>query len=85
MTQEVSIGNAAKRSGVKVPTIRYYEQVGLYRHRPAPMAIAASMTKRPCGVWHSSGTPANWVSTSMRFGSSSTYPTSPSDHARKPT
>ena len=34
MTQETSIGNAAKRSGVKVPTIRYYEQVGLLPSPP---------------------------------------------------
>lgn len=33
MSTEVPIGTAAQYSGVKVPTIRYYEQVGLL---PAP-------------------------------------------------
>lgn len=33
MIQSVPIGEAAKQSGVKVPTIRYYEQIGIL---PAP-------------------------------------------------
>ncbi|HEV7253158.1 MAG TPA: MerR family DNA-binding transcriptional regulator [Mesorhizobium sp.] len=33
MRQAVPIGTAAKKSGVKVPTIRFYEQIGLLCQR----------------------------------------------------
>jgi DNA-binding transcriptional MerR regulator len=33
MTAQLSIGEVARQSGIKVPTIRYYEQIGLL---PAP-------------------------------------------------
>lgn len=37
MSNDVVIGDAARASGVKIPTIRYYEQIGLL---PEPMRAA---------------------------------------------
>jgi len=34
MTERLTIGDVAARSGVKVPTIRYYEQIGLLPEPP---------------------------------------------------
>ena len=34
MSERISIGEASRRSGVKVPTIRYYEQIGLLTAPP---------------------------------------------------
>ena len=39
MRQTISIGEASRRCGVKVPTIRYYEQIGLL---PAPPRTEAN-------------------------------------------
>ena len=39
MTREMSIKEAARLSGVKVPTIRYYEEIGLL---PAPARTASN-------------------------------------------
>ena len=43
----VPIGEAARHSGVKVPTIRYYEQIGLL---PAPPRSEGNRRQYECRV-----------------------------------
>jgi hypothetical protein len=42
MPTALSIGEVAKKTGIKVPTIRYYEQIGLVAPPPDRMATAAA-------------------------------------------
>ena len=57
MSQNVSIGGAARSDGVKVPTIRYYEQMGFFPARPARKATGAPLTRPSCDGWPLSATP----------------------------
>lgn len=56
MQQEISIGEAARHSGVKVPTIRYYEQIGLLPAAPRTQGnrrlYAAEDTRRLAFIRH---------------------------------
>ena len=57
----VSIGQA-ERSNVKVPTIRYYEQIGLLPGLHAPRATGVSMARTISAGWRSSAMPVSWGS-----------------------
>ena len=53
-----TIGEAARRSGVHVETIRYYERSGVV---PRPARTAATMPRPISGGWVSSGAAATWA------------------------
>jgi MerR family transcriptional regulator, copper efflux regulator len=49
------IGELAAQAGTSTKAIRYYEQIGILIHRPAPPPATAATTRRPWGGWGSSG------------------------------
>jgi hypothetical protein len=55
----VPIGEAARQSGVKAPTIRYTSRSGFCPPLRAAKGTVASTKPTICGGWPSSGTPAN--------------------------
>ena len=55
----LAIGTLSKESGVKVPTIRFYEQIGLLPAPPGPRAIGALTGMRTFGGSGSSVTPVS--------------------------
>ena len=58
---DVSIGRLAAITGVKVPTIRFYEQNGLIAPHAAPKDGSAVMTGTMYGGYISSAMPATWA------------------------
>jgi len=43
----ITIGDLARQTGVKVPTIRYYERIGLLPSAPAARATGACTMAKP--------------------------------------
>lgn len=54
----LSIGELSKRTGVKVPTIRYYEQMGLIREADRSEGNQRRYEKPILKGWPSSAMPA---------------------------
>ena len=46
---DIAIGELSRRTGVKVPTIRYYEQVGLMPVPPGRPGLSAAMARAMSG------------------------------------
>ena len=66
MSQDISIGEAARISGVKVPTIRYYEQIGLLAAPPRTEGNRRTYDAGDLRRLALSATPVNWASKSWR-------------------
>jgi DNA-binding transcriptional MerR regulator len=62
----VPIGEAARESGVKAPTIRYYEQIGLLRPPPRTEGNRRLYEPAICIGWRSFAMPASWGLRSKR-------------------
>ena len=85
MLDGVPIGEAAKHSGVKAPTSRYYEQIGLLPAPPRTQGNRRSYAMPISAVWRSSATRGNWGSRSRRSELCLLYRTIRASLARRPT
>jgi len=56
-----SIGALARETGVKIPTIRYYEQLGLIDEPARRGAISGAMRRAMPSACGSSVMPASWA------------------------
>ena len=69
----IAIGDLARQTGVKVPTIRYYESIGLLPPAPRSESNRRQYDWRPSSGSGSSAMRASWVSRSRPYASSSTW------------
>ena len=67
----LTIGTLAKKTGTKVQTIRYYEQIGLMPEPGRTEGANDAMATPNSTACHLSGTPGNWDSRWTRSVSSS--------------
>ena len=76
----LTIGKLSEAAGVKVPTIRYYEEIGLLPEAERSTGNQRLYSMPPATVWPSSDTPAilvfRWRRSAICWGCR-TVPTSP--------
>ena len=84
MSRNIPIGGAAQQSGVKVPTIRYYEQIGLLPAPPQTESNRRLYDDDDLSRLASYGMRASWGLELNPFARSSSSRTTRTSHAQPP-